>query len=165
MIAVGAELLDLIPEGSCLSVVHDGVWAPEDPETLSGCKTTGVQIYLNEDKEPLYVASSRVFAPPKGLDPAFALEVTAAEEVECSCDLDVCCEDAPAGRYKLQFAKDGENVKTLEPGSMALGEYQLSGLKYWAEALRGHRRGYATKGAMSCESPIDFVDWQMFRLP
>ena len=154
--------LDWIPQGTCLSLVHYGIWAPGDPEALSGCKTLGLRAYLNDDlATPVLIASSRVFDPPPGLPPALALAVQRADEVPCACDLDACCADADASRYSLRFVAPGLDL-TLAPGQSTV--VVLGGQNYLLQALRAHRRALVEPQTMACAEPQDLVDWQLLRL-
>lgn len=148
-----------LADGTCLTGQHEGIWLPGDPEAPQGCKTTGFLLYDGDAKYPVYMASSRVFDPPKDLDGALGFGVKPVNQTPCTCDPAGCCEGDVATLFDLEFDKDG-NALTVTPGAAAV--FPVGDAFYIVQALRGYARGYEAEGA--CHGEIDFVDWQMVRL-
>jgi hypothetical protein len=158
------DLALYVDDGDCLRVVHQGEWAPGDPEAPTGCKTTAIALFDDASIYPLYAASSRVIDAPGFLDSAVRLDVQREAGTACACGPDDCCLEGQAEHLRLTFTDHGEPVGTLGPDQFATVD--LEGVDYLVAVIRAHAKGYFDAVTQRCVADPEtaFVDWHMLRV-
>lgn len=157
-------LVPYVVDGSCLRVVHQGMWVTDDLEAPSGCKTTALAIYDDASVYPLYAASSRVIEAPGFLDSDVRMDVARGEVLECACDDADCCLEGQAMRVRLEFKDHGEAVGIL--GAAEFVTTDLKGAAYIVAVVRAHVKGRRSAATQECvaDPATQFIDWHMLRV-